>query len=164
MKYELYDNHDQIITNAKYNEIYKIFINNCYIIYPEINKEREEKTLEIYKVWHDTILNTPDYYILIAYLDKQIVGFIAFRYIDNYLCLAEVHMAAEYQGKNLLKIILKELINISDQNQYQSIYGTIERTNLRSQEVFKHLGLVETTDNRYETTLANLKKVLNIKL
>ena len=133
--YELFD-YDNKIPKDKYDKIYKILVENENII---TNKDNSSK--EMYDKWVNMISNTKDYNILLCYKDNIIVGFIAFMYLDIGLMLSEIQIKKEYQSKyNILKNMLKELLNVSDKNKYEYLYGTISSHNEKSRNVFTHIG------------------------
>lgn len=76
-------------------------------------------------------------------------------------CLSEIQIIDEYQNKGLLKDILKNVINNTDKNKYKKVYGTINKNNIHSQEVFKHIGLVNRENNIYVINISNLIKWIN---
>ena len=109
----------------------------------------------------NTILNTKDYNILLYYEDNIIIGFIAFMYIDNYLCLSEVQFDKKYKNKGYLKNMLKEVIKVSDKQRYNTVFATINPSNELSKSVFTHIGFINTEKERYEISYDHLFKYLN---
>ena len=147
------------IPKIKYDEIYKIIIDNYYELNKDKYKTKEEMNKkEFYETWVNTILNTKDYYILIYYIKKDIVGFIAYTYINDCLCLCEVQIKKEYQNQNYLKTMLKEVIDKSDKKRYIFISGTINPKNDKSKQVFTHIGFKNTSNNTYKISYDNLMK------
>ena len=133
--YELFD-FDNKITKDKYDKMHKILIVNENII-----TKKDNSSKEMYDKWVNMILNTKDYNILLCYKAEELVGFIAFMYLDIGLMLSEVQVKKEYQGKEqILKNMLKELLKISDKSKYNYIYGTIDNNNIKSIDVFTHIG------------------------
>ena len=154
--FELY-NYDQKIPKNKYDSIYKIIIDNYFDRNKELVSIREEiDTQEAYNNWVNTILNTKDYNVLLYYIDNKIIGFTAFMYIDNELCLSEVQLNIEYKNKGYLKNMLREVIKVSDKTRYSMIYGNINDNNLLSKQVFAHIGFKNTSKNRYEISKEDL--------
>ena len=158
--YELYNNENKI-PKEKYDIIYRFIIDNYFDRNKELGKDRENiDTKEAYNNWVNTILNTKDYNILLYYKDNEIIGFVAFMYKGNYLCLSEVQFDMQYKNKGYLVKMLKEIINKSDKTKYNMIYGTINKNNELSKNVFTHIGFINTEKNRYEISLEDLIKWL----
>ena len=78
------------------------------------------------------------------------------------ICLAEIQIIKEYQGKNDIfrKILQKFLEEIKNKN-YKKISATIDKDNQKSRAVFSHIGMINTKDNWFETSLETLEKWLN---
>ena len=154
--FELYDNKKKI-PKTKYDVIYKIIVDNYFDRNKELLSKRDEiDTEEAYNNWVNTILNTKNYNILLYYKDNKIIGFTAFMYTNNELCLSEVQLNIEHKNKGYLKNMLREVIKSTDKNKYDIIYGTINKKNLLSKQVFTHIGFKNTDKNRYEITKEKL--------
>ncbi len=159
--FELY-NYDKKIPKTKYDAIYKIIINNYFDRNKElISKRKEIDTKEAYNNWVNTILNTKDYNILLYYIDNSLAGFIAFMYTDKELCLSEVQLEKQYKNKGYLKNMLREVIKVSNKERYNMIYGTINKNNLLSKQVFTHIGFKNVYNNRYEISIDELNSWIN---
>lgn len=157
--FELYDNKNKITKN-KYDVIYKFIIDN-YLDRFKDKKRDEVDTIDAYNNWVNMILNTQNYNILLYYKNNKIIGFIAFMYIDNYLCLSEVQFDINYKNKGYLKDMLKEVIDRSDKSKYDKIYGNINKNNELSKNVFTHIGFKNPEKNRYEISYNDLLKWIN---
>ena len=104
---------------------------------------------------------TPNYYILTYSIDNEIVGFIAYRYMNNKLCLSEVQIVPEYQGvDNTLKKMLGKVIDVSNKTKYEKVCGTINPKNSKSINVFSHIGMINVDKLWYEISLDDLEKWL----
>lgn len=159
--FELYNNKNKI-TKDKYDVIYRFIISNYFDRCKDKLAEKDQiDTKEAYNNWVNTILTTNDYNILLYIENKKIIGFVSFMYTDNYLCLSEVQFDPKYKNKGYLKTMLKGVINYSDRAKYNMIYGTINKNNELSKNVFKHIGFINTEKNRYEISYNNLIKWLN---
>ena len=157
--FELYDNENKITKN-KYDIIYKFIIDN-YLDRFKDKKRDEVDTIDAYNNWVNMILNTQNYNILLYYKNNKIIGFIAFMYIDNYLCLSEVQFDINYKNKGYLKDMLKEVINRSDKSKYDKIYENINKNNELSKNVFTHIGFKNLEKNRKEISYNDLLKWIN---
>ena len=115
----------------------------------------------MYNKWVEMITNTPNYNILVCKLNNEIVGFIAFMYLDIGLMISEIQIKREYQGKfKILKNMLREVLNISikDKFDYKYVFGTINSVNVRSQAVFTHIGFKKQKGILYRISYKNLLK------
>lgn len=83
-------------------------------------------------------------------------------YIDIGLMLSEVQIKKEYQGKyDILRKMLKQVIEKSDKRLYSDVYGTISLKNLKSQNVFKHIGFENTKGILYKININTLINWIN---
>lgn len=160
MKYNVY-NGTNPIKEEVYSKIYKIIINN-YGIREKLNTEELKKkdTVAAYNNWIHTILYTKDYNIVVFYnTSNTIIGFIAFMYTETGLCLSEVQIVPEYQSKNnTLRKMLKIILEICDKKRSKKIFGTINHKNIKSINVFTHIGFNNIKENKYEISYDNLLK------
>lgn len=162
MKYNIY-NETNPIKEEIYSKIYKIIITN-YGIREKLTKEelKEKDTAIAYNNWINTILYTKDYNIVVFYnANNKIIGFIAFMYTEAGLCLSEVQIIPEYQSKNnTLRKMLNIIINTCDKKRIEKIYGTINQHNIKSINVFTHIGFNKVNGNKYEILYNELLKWL----
>ncbi len=152
--FELYSI-DNKIPKYKYDYIYNMIKDNYFDIRGRNNDSKEK-----YNTWVNMILNTKDYYILLYVLNNKIIGFIAFMYHDNYLCLSEIQFDKEHKNTGLLKNLLGEVIRISDKSKYDNIYVTISNNEL-SKDVFEHIGFKYVGGVRYEISYEDLNRWIN---
>lgn len=145
------------LSNEDLKQIHKIIIQN----YNDIN-HKDNSDDEMYKEWLNVILNTKNYYFLNCYYQNEIIAFIAFMYIDIGLMLSEVQIKKEYQGKyDILRKMLKQVIDKSDKKLYSDVYGTISSKNIRSQTVFKHIGFENVKGILYKININDLMNWIN---
>jgi predicted acetyltransferase len=162
MKYNFYDTVDNIISKNVYDKLYNILYNFYNKNNPDFIKEETKIHVDTaYKNWVNVITSTPNYHIMVVNDNDKVIGFVAFMYDKEMLCLSEIQIIDECQNKGLLKDILKNVINNTDKNKYKKVYGTINKNNIHSQEVFKHIGLVNRENNIYVISLNNLIKWIN---
>ena len=155
ISFELYD-FDNKITKKRYDPIHKILVENEDVI-----TGRDNSSIEMYNKWAEMITNTPNYNILVCLIDDEVVGFIAFMYLDIGLMLSEIQIKKEYQGKyKILKNMLREVLEISikDKFKYKDVLGTISDKNIKSQEVFTHIGFKRKEGILYKISYKNLMK------
>lgn len=153
--FELYNYKNKIPTN-KFDKIYKILINNYYKNNDKIIKD------EKYYNYKKLLLNTNNYYILIYIIDKKIVSFICYMYIEEGLMLSEVQIKKEYQGKlGILKIMLKYVYEICDKHKAKYVLGTINDKNEKSKQVFTHIGFKKEKGILYKIPVENLIEWIN---
>lgn len=159
--FELY-NLENKIPKEKYDKIYQIIIDNYFERNKDlISKRKEIDTEEAYNNWVKTITTTEDYNIILYYLNNDIVAFVAFTYVTDGLCLSEVQIKKEYQGKLILKQLLKEVLKNCKKSKSKKILGTINPNNKKSIQVFTHIGLKNTINKWYEISYNDLEKWIN---
>ena len=160
IEFKIYDVNNKIPEN-RYLEMHQILIDD-YVKRNGIDKYNENKeklTNEGFNNWVNMIRNTPNYNILLYLDSNNVVGFVCFMYKDNKLILSEVQIMEEYQGKyDILRQLLKKVLELSDKTKYNIISGTINKNNNKSINVFTHIGLINTNDNWYEISYDKLLK------
>ena len=108
------------------------------------------------------ILNDSSYNIILYIIDDKIKGFICYIPIDNKLCLAEVQIIKEFQGKdNTLRKMIKKLIEEVKDKKFEIVSGTIDLDNEKSRGVFSHIGMINTRKNWFEISFTDLEKWAN---
>lgn len=148
--FELY-NYENKIPKEKYEFIYKIIVDNYFERNKELRSNRDQiDTKEAYINWTNTILNTPNYYILLFYKDDTIAGFVNYMLDKDILFICEIQFSQKYKNKGYLKQLLKEVINVSKKYKYNKISLMINKNNKISINVFKHIGFKNIRDNYYE--------------
>lgn len=165
LEFEIYNSINKI-PKKRYLEMNDILTND-YIKRNGIEKYNENKerlTHEGFNNWVNMITNDPNYNIVLSLIDNKIIGFVCFMYYeDNKLMLSEVQIIPEYQKKNILKLLLTKVIDVADKSKYTTIVGTINKNNINSQQVFTHIGMINTKDNLYEISCDNIMKWINKK-
>ena len=161
--FEIYNSNNKIPEN-RYLEMNDILMKD-YILRKGLEKyKKREKVFkgEGFEYWKSMILNNPNYNIILYILDKKIVAFICYILMKEGVCLAEIQIIKEYQVKNSIfrKILQKFLEEIKNKN-YKKISATIDKDNQKSRAVFSHIGMINTKDNWFETSLETLEKWLN---
>lgn len=141
-----------------------ILLNMCKILvenYNMINDTNDSVDIS-FPEWLNMIENTQNYNMLLCFKNEELVGFICYTYIDIGLMLSEVQIKKEYQGKyDILRKMLKQVIDKSDKRLYSDVYGTISSKNLKSQNVFKHIGFENTKGILYKININTLINWIN---
>lgn len=77
------------------------------------------------------------YYVI---SDGAFLGYIAIKKEDDRLFLSKLYLLREARGKGIAKKAFEFLISTAKENGLRSIYLTVNKNNLSSIEVYKHLG------------------------
>ena len=136
-------NGGSLIPDDTFEKMFSILRDNYKFLY-EIKDDD-------YNVWkYDIKLNNKiNTYILKD--DNEISGYLQFVINDNDICISEVQVKEEYKGdKKTFNKLMKEFINLSEVEPDTIIYLHINPNNIKSKEVFTHIGFVNTSGNRYE--------------
>ena len=161
--FEIYDSNNKIPEN-RYLEMNDILLKD-YILRKGLEEyKKREKVFkgEGFEYWKSMILNDPNYNIILYILDKKIVAFICYILMKDSVCLAEIQIIKEYQGKNyIFRKILNKFLEEIKNKKYKIISATIDKDNQKSRAVFSHIGMINTKDNWFETSLETLEKWLN---
>lgn len=161
--FEIYDSNNKIPEN-RYLEMNDILLKD-YILRKGLKEyKKREKVFkgEGFEYWKSMILNDPNYNIILYILDKKIVAFICYILMKDSVCLAEIQIIKEYQGKNyIFRKILNKFLEEIKNKKYKIISATIDKDNQKSRAVFSHIGMINTKDNWFETSIETLEKWLN---
>jgi hypothetical protein len=161
--FEIYDSNNKIPEN-RYLEMNDILLKD-YILRKGLEEyKKREKVFkgEGFEYWKSMILNDPNYNIILYILDKKIVAFICYILMKDSVCLAEIQIIKEYQGKNyIFRKILNKFLEEIKNKKYKIISATIDKDNQKSRAVFSHIGMINTKDNWFETSIETLEKWLN---
>lgn len=153
MNYKLY-NGGTIDDNFLY-EMHSILVE----IYNKINNKDNSST-DMFNKWISMIRTTKNYNILLCLDNTKLVGFTCYTYFDMSLMLSEIQIKKEYQGKHILKSMIKNVL-INTNNTYSKVYATINTDNTKSKEVFTHIGFKNIKGILYEIDKSNLIKWTN---
>lgn len=137
----------------------EILLEMCKILVKNYNKinNKNDSVESSYESWHNMISNTSNYNILLCFKNMELVGFICYMYMDMGLMLSEIQIKEEYQGKyDILRKMLKQVIDRSNKELYNDVYGTISSRNIKSQSVFKHIGFENINGALYKININNL--------
>lgn len=161
--FEIYNSNNKIPEN-RYLEMNDILMKD-YIFRKGLEEyKKREKVFkgEGFEYWKSMILNDPNYNIILYILDKKIVAFICYILMKDSVCLAEIQIIKEYQGKNyIFRKILNKFLEEIKNKKYKIISATIDKDNQKSRAVFSHIGMINTKDNWFETSIETLEKWLN---
>ncbi|MBR1416755.1 MAG: hypothetical protein IJ572_02940 [Bacilli bacterium] len=159
--FEIYSK-DNIIDDEKAKIINNILIDN--ICKREENKLRPRSDFiddKKYNIWLNMLRTKKDYHTLLFYYNNEVVAFISYMYINDSICLSEVQIKEEYQGKhNILRYMLNHILDITDKTKYNSISATISN-NKKSMQIFTHIGMKNTVKNWYVISTNDLIKWIN---
>ena len=161
--FEIYNSNNKIPEN-RYLEMNDILIKD-YILRKGLEEYKKREKIfkeEGFEYWKSMILNDPNYNIILYILDKKIVAFICYILMEDSVCLAEIQIIKEYQGKNNIfrKILQKFVEEIKNKN-YKKISATIDKDNQKSRAVFSHVGMINTKNNWFKISIETLEKWLN---
>jgi hypothetical protein len=161
--FEIYNSNNKIPEN-RYLEMNDILIKD-YILRKGLEEYKKREKIfkeEGFEYWKSMILNDPNYNIILYVIDEKIVAFICYMLIEDSVCLAEIQIIKEYQGKNNIfrKILQKFVEEIKNKN-YKKISATIDKDNQKSRAVFSHVGMINTKNNWFEISIEPLEKWLN---
>ena len=109
----------------------------------------DNRKKEMYEPWFNVIRNTKDYYVLLCYKNSNLIGFLNYMYYEEGLVLCEVQIKKEFQNKGYMKLLIKKAIENSDLNRYSDIFVTINKNNIVSQSIFRHIGFKNIENNLY---------------
>jgi len=103
----------------------------------------------------DGLANHPSSFVLFALYDQKIVGlatcfinFSTFK-VKPYINLHDIVINEQYRGKGLGRLLLEELINISEQRKYCKISLEVREDNKVAQNLYRSLGFNECSPNMY---------------
>ena len=161
--FEIYNSNNKIPEN-RYLEMNDILMKD-YILRKGLEEYKKREKIfkeEGFEYWKSMILNDPNYNIILYVIDEKIVAFICYMLIEDSVCLAEIQIIKEYQGKNNIfrKILQKFVEEIKNKN-YKKISATIDKDNQKSRAVFSHVGMINTKNNWFEISIEPLEKWLN---
>ena len=159
--YKIFDKKN-IIPDEIADKIYSFMIDNYCNREEYKNRPRGDfDSKEKHDQWLNMLRTFDDYYTLVYYQDDIPVGFVSYNIIDRGLCLCEIQIKENYQGKyDILRKMLKATIAESSNYKYDNIVGGISN-NKHSVDVFTHIGMVNTEKSIYEISLNDLLKWLN---
>ena len=159
-----YYNYNKKIPKNRYLEMDKI-LRTFYIKLhgkEEYNKRKEFFDNEGFDIWLNTIINTPDYNIILYIVDNEIKGFICYQYYEENIWICEIQLVEEYQYKGYVKVLLQEMLNQIN-NKCNYFLGSIHPNNEHSINTFTHIGMTYNEDNhRYEISYEKLKKYIKM--
>ena len=138
--FEIYNSNNKIPEN-RYLEMNDILIKD-YILRKGLEEYKKREKIfkeEGFEYWKSMILNDPNYNIILYVIDEKIVAFICYMLIEDSVCLAEIQIIKEYQGKNNIfrKILQKFVEEIKNKN-YKKISATIDKI-IKNQEQYFHM-------------------------
>ena len=111
--------------------------------------------------WVSMIRNDKNYNIILYIIDNNIVGFITYMFIEDKLCISEVQIIKEYQGKyGILKKLIKKVLSLIDKD-IKEVVLTINDNNTKSKEVFTHIGFSNIKSNWYKIDIDKLLLWIN---
>ena len=128
-------------------DIFRILHSNMSIIAPTNNSYEDD-----FEIWSSHIIpamQKEQRQIVLMYVDNKLVGFFQY-YINcdtNSLMMEEIQIEKAFQGTGLFSEFYNWLIKSLPKNiMYVEAYAN--KKNLKSQSILKHLGLVESGENK----------------
>ena len=128
-------------------KLFEILHSNMSLIAPTGNSYNED-----FEIWKSNIIPTMqkgDHKVVLMYVSGSLAGY--FNYFinldTNTLMMADIQIKKQFQGTGLFSRMYKWLIKKLPRNLlYVEAYAN--KNNYKSQSVLKHLGLVESGENK----------------
>lgn len=150
------------INNNILDQMYKILIDNLFIIYPNFLENKEKHDNEDNKnKWINMIKNTDNYNVITFEENDKVLGFLNYSIIKEEMWITEVQIKDGYKNKKILKNLLKEFVSIDELKKYEYIIIHINDNNELSKKVFNHIGFYEIGNTLYKIEKDKLIDYLN---
>lgn len=150
------------INNNILDQMYKILIDNLFIIYPNFLENKEKHDNEDNKnKWINMIKNTDNYNVITFEENDKVLGFLNYSIIKEEMWITEVQIKDGHKNKKILKTLLKEFVLIDELKKYEYIIIHINDNNELSKKVFKHIGFYEIGNTLYKIEKDKLIDYLN---
>jgi GNAT superfamily N-acetyltransferase len=95
-----------------YSQMYCLIINNLFITYPEKLENKELMDNEKnFNTLYNSIMNEPSYKIITYEKSNILYAYLAYSIIDKDLWISEIQIEPDYQGKGILRAIIKRVFN-----------------------------------------------------
>ena len=128
-------------------DLFRILHSNMSIIAPTNNSYEDD--FEIWSSYIIPAIQKEQRQIVLMYVECKLVGYFQY-YINvdiNSLKMEEIQIAKEFQGTGLFSEFYNWLIKSLPKNiMYVEAYAN--KKNIKSQSILKHLGLVESGENK----------------
>ena len=128
-------------------DLFRILHSNMSIIAPTDNSYNED--FEIWSSYLTPAMQKEQRQMVLMYVDNKLVGYFQY-YINgdtNSLMMEEIQIEKAFQGTGLFSEFYNWLIKSLPKNiMYVEAYAN--KKNLKSQSILKHLGLVESGENK----------------
>ena len=128
-------------------DLFRILHSNMSLIAPTNNSYEDD-----FEIWSSCLIpamKKEQRQIVLMYVDDTLAGF--FRYyinVDiNSLMMEEIQIAKGFQGTGLFSALYKWLVEQLPKD-VESVEAYANKKNLKSQSILKHLGLVESGENK----------------
>ena len=128
-------------------DLFRILHSNMSIIAPTDNSYNED--FEIWSSYLTPAMQKEQRQIILMFAESKLVGYFQY-YINvdiNSLMMEEIQIAKEFQGTGIFSALYKWLIEQLPKD-VESVEAYANKKNLKSQSILKHLGLVESGENK----------------
>ena len=128
-------------------DLFRILHLNMSLIAPTNNSYEDD--FEIWNSYLNPAMQKEQRQIVLMYVDNKLVGYFQY-YINvdiNSLMMEEIQIAKGFQGTGLFSALYKWLVEQLPKD-VESVEAYANKKNLKSQSILKHLGLVESGENK----------------
>ena len=132
-------------------DIFRILHSNMSIIAPTNNSYNED-----YEIWSSYLIpamQKEQRQIVLMYVDNKLVGYFQY-YINvdiNSLMMEEIQITKVFQGTGIFSALYMWLVEQLPKD-VESVEAYANKKNLKSQSILKHLGLVESGENKNDNS------------
>lgn len=109
-----------------------------------------------YNIWLNNCIKNNSIKTIICFINNTVIGYLQYTYNNKDIVLSEIQILKEYQGKGILKRLLKEFVSKINISFDSIITCHINPNNFKSKAVFKHIGFENTVDNIYAISFKKL--------
>lgn len=129
------------LSDNQFAKMYEILINNLFKTYPEFldNKDKYDNK-DNYNNLFNSIKTSELYNVICLEESDLLIGYLSYSVINDELWISEIQIRKEYQGKGVLRKLIRKFVSMPELKNYDYIKIHINKRNIHSQKVFEHIG------------------------
>lgn len=129
------------LSDNQFAKMYEILINNLFKTYPEFLDDKDKHdNKNNYNNLFNSIKTSEQYNVICLEERDLLIGYLSYSVINDELWISEIQIREEYQGKGVLRKLIRKFVSMPEFKNYRCVKIHINRRNVHSQKVFCHMG------------------------
>ena len=119
------------LSDNQFAKMYEILINNLFKTYPEFLDDKDKHdNKDNYNNLFNSIKTSEQYNVICLEETDLLIGYLSYSVINGELWISEIQIREEYQGKGVLRKLIRKFVSMPELKNYDYIKIHINKRNI----------------------------------